>query len=119
MKTQLLGAMGEAAAADWLRKKRWKILAMNYRCRLGEVDIIARDGREYVFVEVKLRRTGGYAPAAEYVTPAKQRKLRLAAESWLVENELEDPPCRFDVVEIYLDRESDRIERLNLISEAF
>ena len=119
MKTQLLGAMGEAAAADWLRKKRWKILAMNYRCRLGEVDIIARDGKEYVFVEVKLRRTGGYAPAAEYVTAAKQRKLRLAAESWLAENELEDPPCRFDVVEVYLDRESDRIERLNLISEAF
>ena len=119
MKTQLLGAMGEAAAADWLRKKRWKILAMNYRCRLGEVDIIARDGGEYVFVEVKLRRIGGYAPAAEYVTPAKQRKLRLAAESWLVENGLEDPPCRFDVVEVYLDRESDRIERLNLISEAF
>ncbi len=119
MKTQLLGAMGEAAAADWLRKKRWKILAMNYRCRLGEVDIIARDGKEYVFVEVKLRRAGGYAPAAEYVTASKQRKLRLAAESWLAENDLEDPLCRFDVVEVYLDRDGKRIERMNLISEAF
>ena len=119
MKTQLLGAMGEAAAADWLRKKRWKILAMNYRCRLGEVDIIARDGKEYVFVEVKLRRAGGYAPAAEYVTASKQRKLRLAAESWLAENDLEDPLCRFDVMEVYLDRDGKRIERMNLISEAF
>ena len=119
MKTQLLGAMGEAAAADWLRKKRWKILAMNYRCRLGEVDIIARDGKEYVFVEVKLRRAGGYAPAAEYVTASKQRKLRLAAESWLAENNLEDPLCRFDVMEVYLDRDGKRIERMNLISEAF
>ena len=119
MKIQLLGAMGEAAAAEWLRKKRWKILAMNYRCRLGEVDIIARDGEEYVFVEVKLRRSGGYAPAAEYVTPAKQRKLRLAAESWLAENGLDDPPCRFDVAEVYLDRAGEKIERMNLISEAF
>ena len=119
MRTQLLGAMGEAAAADWLRKKRWKILAMNYRCRLGEVDIIARDGSEIVFVEVKLRRTGGYAPAAEYVTPSKQRKLRLAAESWLAENGLEDPPCRFDVVEVYLARNGEKIEKMNLISEAF
>ena len=119
MRTQLLGAMGEAAAAEWLRKKRWKILAMNYRCRLGEVDIIARDGEELVFVEVKLRRAGGYAPAAEYVTPAKQRKLRLAAESWLAENDLDDPLCRFDVVEVYLDREGKTVERLNLISEAF
>ena len=119
MRTQLLGAMGEAAAADWLRKKHWKILAMNYRCRLGEVDLIARDGEEYVFVEVKLRRAGGYAPAAEYVTPAKQRKLRVAAESWLAENDLSDPPCRFDVVEVYLDREGKRIENMNLISEAF
>ena len=119
MRTQLLGAMGEAAVAEWLRKKRWKILAMNYRCRLGEVDIIARDGSEIVFVEVKLRRTGGYAPAAEYVTPSKQRKLRLAAESWLAENGLEDPPCRFDVVEVYLERNGEKIEKMNLISEAF
>lgn len=119
MRTQLLGAMGEAAAAQWLRKKKWKILGMNYRCPFGELDIIARDGEELVFVEVKLRRSGGYASAAEYVTPAKQRKLRLAAESWLVEQGLEDPPCRFDVVEVYLDRAGEKIESINLIAEAF
>ncbi len=119
MRTQLLGAMGEEAAARWLRKKKWEILGMNYRCPYGELDIIARDGEELVFVEVKLRKTGGYAPAAEYVTPAKQRKLRLAAESWLVEQGLEDPPCRFDVVEVYLDRAGEKIESINLIAEAF
>ena len=119
MRTQLLGAMGEAAAADWLRKKKWKILGMNYRCRLGEIDIIARDGEEYVFVEVKLRRLGGYAPAAEYVTLRKQQKLRMAAQDWLVKNGLEDPPCRFDVAEVYLDRAGDKVETINLISEAF
>ncbi len=119
MRTQLLGAMGEEAAARWLRKKKWEILGMNYRCPYGELDIIARDGEELVFVEVKLRKTGGYAPAAEYVTPEKQRKLRLAAESWLVAQDLEDPPCRFDVVEVYLDGSGKRIDRMNLISEAF
>ena len=119
MRTQLLGAKGEAAAADWLRKKKWNILAMNYRCRFGEVDIVARDGEEYVFVEVKLRRAGGYAPAAEYVTLSKQQKLRLAAQDWLVRNGLEDPPCRFDVAEVYLDRAGEKIEKINLISEAF
>ncbi len=119
MRTQLLGAMGEAAAAQWLRKKKWKILGMNYRCPYGELDIIARDGEELVFVEVKLRKTGGYAPAAEYVTPAKQRKLRLAAESWLVEHDLEDPPCRFDVVEVYLDETGKKIGKIDLIAEAF
>ena len=114
-----MGALGEQAAADWLRKKKWDILAMNHRCRFGEVDIIARDGEEYVFVEVKLRRAGGYAPAAEYVTLQKQRKLRLAAQDWLVKNGLEDPPCRFDVAEVYLDRAGEKIEKVNLITEAF
>ena len=80
----MLGRWGEAAAADYLRKKRYEILGMNYRCPLGELDIIARQGAVFVFVEVKLRKTGGYAPAAEYVTPAKQRRLRLAAEQWTI-----------------------------------
>ena len=119
MRTQLLGAMGEAAAARWLLKKGWTILGQNYRCREGEIDLIARDGREYVFVEVKLRKAGGYAPAAEYVTYRKQQRLRAAAQDWLVRNGLEDPPCRFDVVEVYLDRAGEKLERLNLISEAF
>ena len=119
MRTQLLGALGEQTAADWLRKKRWTILGMNYRCRFGEIDIVAREGEEYVFVEVKLRKAGGYAPAAEYVTLRKQERLRMAAQDWLVRSGLEDPPCRFDVVEVYLDRAGEKIEKLSLIREAF
>ncbi len=118
-RTQLLGARGEAEAAAWLKKKKWKILGMNYRCPLGELDVIAREGNELVFVEVKLRKTGGYAPAAEYVTPAKQRRLRLAAEQWTSEQGLADPLCRFDVVEVYLDPDGERVARMNLIREAF
>lgn len=116
---KLLGALGEAAAADYLRKRRYQVLAMNYRCRLGELDIVAQDGAETVFVEVKLRREGGYAPAAEYVTPVKQRRLRLAAESWLQENGGEDRPCRFDVMEVYLDPGGKKITRIQQLREAF
>ncbi len=116
---KLLGAFGEAAAADYLRKKRYEILGMNYRCRLGELDIIARQGTAIVFVEVKLRREGGYASAAESVTPDKQRKLRLAAEAWLAENESEDAECRFDVVEVYLPRHGNRVKRILHLEEAF
>ena len=108
---KLLGAFGEAAAAEFLRKKKYEILAMNYRCRLGELDIVARQKETFVFAEVKLRREGGFATAAEAVTPAKQRRLLLAAEAWLAENELEDVPCRFDVIEVYLQKSGGRISR--------
>ena len=116
---KLLGAFGEAAAADFLRKKRYEILGMNYRCREGELDIIARREKTVVFVEVKLRREGGYASAAEAVTPQKQKKLLLAAEAWLVENDMTDAECRFDVVEVYLARVGSRVLRINQIEEAF
>lgn len=116
---KLLGAFGEAAAAAYLRRKHYEILGMNYRCRLGELDIIARQKETFAFVEVKLRREGGFASAAEAVTPIKQRRLALAAESWLAENGLEDMPCRFDVIEVYLAKDGGKIKRIHHIEEAF
>ena len=116
---KLLGAFGEAAAAEYLRKKRYEILAMNYRCRLGELDIIARQRQTFVFVEVKLRREGGFASAAEAVTPVKQRRLMIAAETWLAENGLEDVPCRFDIIEIYLAKTGSKVAGINHLEEAF
>ena len=116
---KLMGAFGEAAAAEHLRKKRYEILCMNYRCKLGELDIIARQKETYVFVEVKLRREGGFASAAEAVTPAKQRRLEIAAETWLAENRLEDVPCRFDVIEVYLEKNGSRIKSIHHWEEAF
>ena len=116
---KLLGAFGEAAAAEYLRKKHYEILGMNYRCRLGELDIIARQKETFVFVEVKLRREGGFASAAEAVTPAKQRRLEVAAETWLAASELEDVPCRFDVIEVYLEKSGGRIKSIRHIEEAF
>ena len=116
---KLLGAFGEAAAAEYLRKKRYRILGMNYRCVQGELDVIAQQKDTVVFVEVKLRREGGFAPAADYVTPKKQQKIRLAAEAWLAENRLDDVPCRFDVIEIYLARDGGKVKSITQMEDAF
>lgn len=98
--TKLLGRFGEAAAAEYLRKKGYAVLGMNYRTRLGEIDVIASRGRIVAFVEVKLRRDDRFAQAREFVTAAKQRRLIAAAESWLQSGECSLQP-RFDVIEIY------------------
>lgn len=96
----LLGRYGEAAAAEYLRKKGCRILGMNYRTRLGEIDVIAADRRYVMFVEVKLRKSAAFAEAREFVTGAKRRRLAAAAEEWLQANPQTLQP-RFDVIEIY------------------
>ncbi len=98
---KLLGRWGEAQAAEELRRRGFRLLAAGYRCRFGEIDLIAEDGTYLVFVEVKLRKSGRFAPARAAVDRRKQERLRITAESWLSEH----PECtlqpRFDVVEIY------------------
>ncbi len=100
MDTMLLGRFGEAETAEYLRKRGYRILAMNYRIRQGEVDVIAADRRYIAFVEVKLRKNDSFAQAREFVTRRKQQRLALAAESWLQENPTRLQP-RFDVAEVY------------------
>lgn len=99
-RNNLAGAWGEALAADYLRKKRYQILASGYRCRYGEIDLIVRDKKMLVFVEVKLRKSGRYAAARDYVDNRKQEKLRTTASLYLSQNPT-DLPARFDVIEIY------------------
>lgn len=96
----LTGAWGEALAAEYLRKKRYTILASGYRSRFGEIDLIARDKQYLVFVEVKLRKTDSFAPARAYVDWRKQDKIRVTASVYL-ENRPTDLQPRFDVIEIY------------------
>ena len=96
----MLGRWGEAAAAEFLRRKGYRLLGLNYRTRRGEIDVIASGGRYLVFAEVKLRRSSAFAQAREFVTPAKQRRLIAAAEEWLQKNPTTLQP-RFDVLEIY------------------
>lgn len=101
--SRLLGRWGEMLAADYLRKKGFQLLGAGWRCRFGELDLIAAD-REYLcFVEVKLRKSSAYGSAGAFVDWRKQEKLRLAAQLYLLEHPTQLQP-RFDVVEIYAPR---------------
>lgn len=95
-----LGRWGEALVAEDLRRKGWTVVATNFRCRMGELDIVAENERYLAFVEVKLRKNGKFGAACEAVGPAKQRKLRAAAEFYLMSRPTELQP-RFDVAEVY------------------
>lgn len=97
---KLLGAFGEDAACRYLKRHGYRIEGRNYGCRFGEIDIIARRGRFVVFVEVKLRKNDRHGAAAEFVTPAKQRRIIAAAQFWLQQNPTDLQP-RFDVIEVY------------------
>ena len=99
-RNNLSGAWGEALAAEYLRKKRYKIIAAGFRCRFGEIDLIAQDKKHLVFAEVKLRKTADFAKAMEYVDRRKQDKIRVTASLYLSEHPTNLQP-RFDVIEIY------------------
>lgn len=96
----LLGSRGEDFAERFLRRRGLAILARNYRCRCGEIDIIARDGGVTVFVEVKGRSGEMFGDALESVTAAKRKRIARAAEHFLAANRLQEGLCRFDVVGI-------------------
>ncbi|MBO7253457.1 MAG: YraN family protein [Oscillospiraceae bacterium] len=98
--SKLLGAWGEAAAAEYLRKKHYKIVASSFSSRFGEIDLIARNGKFLVFVEVKLRKSPKFANAREHVDRGKQDRLRMTASIYLSQNPTNLQP-RFDVIEIY------------------
>ena len=80
-----LGSWGEERAAQYLRRRGYKILARNYSCRGGEIDVIASRGKYVAFVEVKLRKSAAFAEAREFVTRAKQQRIIMTAELWLGE----------------------------------
>ncbi len=94
------GNWGEERAALYLRLHGYKIVERNFRCRQGEIDIIARKGEVVVFVEVKQRKNTDFGEAREFVTYSKQRRVIAAAELWLLKTGCELQP-RFDVIEVY------------------
>ena len=99
-KSDLLGGWGEALAAEYLRKKRYEIVAQGWRCKFGEIDLIVKNRKYLAFVEVKLRKSDRFAAAMEYVDRRKQDRLRMTASLYLSRNETKLQP-RFDVIEIY------------------
>ena len=94
------GSWGEERAALFLRLHGYRIVGRNFRCRQGEIDIIARKGGIVAFVEVKQRKNADFGEAREFVTYSKQRRVIAAAELWLVKTGCELQP-RFDVIEVY------------------
>ena len=99
---RLLGRWGEALVAEDLRRHGFQILAAGYRTRFGEIDLIARKGGVLCFVEVKTRSNLACGLPREYVTAAKQERIRKTAAFYLMEKGL-DCPVRFDVAEVYTD----------------
>lgn len=97
---RLLGKWGEALVAQDLRAKGWVIQGAGYRCRMGEIDLIATRGKYIAFTEVKLRKSAAYGTASEAVTYRKQERLRVAAQLYLQTHPTELQP-RFDVAEVY------------------
>lgn len=99
-RNNIVGAWGESLAAAYLQKKRFTILGAGYRCRYGEIDLIAANKKYLVFVEVKLRKNDRFADAKEFVNYHKQNRLRTTAEFYLSQYPTDLQP-RFDVIEIY------------------
>jgi putative endonuclease len=93
---QSKGATGEQLAADYLQRRGLKLIERNFRVRGGEIDLICRDGRTTVFVEVRLRSSRGFGGAAASITAAKRARLILAARHWLLRHG--ETPCRFDCI---------------------
>ncbi|BAK99126.1 hypothetical protein OBV_19280 [Oscillibacter valericigenes Sjm18-20] len=112
MTTRNAGNRGEAAVAGYLRERGYGLLASQWRCRFGEIDLIARDpGGQLCFVEVKLRSNLCAGLPREFVDGRKQARLRTAAAMYMSVREL-DEPARFDVAEVYDENGALRVEYL-------
>jgi putative endonuclease len=93
------GAAAEVLAEQYLQQQGLRSCARNYRCKLGEIDLIMRDGECLVFIEVRLRNNRYFASAAESITAAKQHRILRTAQFYLQQHQLTDKvPCRFDVI---------------------
>ncbi|MCL5736710.1 MAG: YraN family protein [Actinobacteria bacterium] len=95
-----IGRSAEIAAAAELGRRGYRIVGSNYRCRFGEIDLIAEESGSLVFVEVRCKRTDTFGTPAESITIAKCAKIAAAAQFYLNERGIEDMACRFDVVEV-------------------
>ena len=96
-----LGKKGETQACRFLEKLNYTIISRNYKCSHGEIDIIATDKNEMVFIEVKTRASKKYGEAREAVDQYKKKHIKKATMQYICKHRLEDKFIRFDVVEVY------------------
>jgi putative endonuclease len=113
-----LGRWGEKFASRFLKRQGYRVLARNVVLPVGELDIVARDGEELVFVEVKTRTSGEFGGPLGAVGPAKRRKIIQAARSYVAQHRLGECPCRFDVVGVTRGEEGKEPE-VELVRGAF
>ena len=112
LRAAALGRRGEDVAAAFARRRGWRILDRNWHYGRVELDMVARDGRELVFVEVKTRTAGGAGSPADALTPAKLSHIRKAAQAWLSCHDAWDQPCRFDVLCLVHDGTTFNVEHM-------
>ena len=112
-----LGDAGERIAARELQARGWRIVERNYRCAEGEMDLVARAGEQWVFVEVKTRRGDRFGAPEESVNARKQKKLIAVAERYLQEHDLSDAHWRIDVVAVEMDARG-KLLRVEVIEHA-
>lgn len=117
MRRKSLGFLGEEIAEDFLTERGYKILERNYRCREGEIDIVAEKGKEVVFVEVRTRRGKEYGIPEETITERKKEKLKAAALHYLATHPQLPSSWRIDVIAIELGKKGE-ILRVELIESA-
>jgi len=117
MKRQETGMLGEKIACDFLGKNGYQIIETNYRCRDGEVDIIAKEQDMLVFVEVRTKKSFLFGTPEESITQRKKEKLRAVAEDYRQNHDGLPPEWRIDVVAIQMDG-SGKINRVEIIENA-
>lgn len=101
-----LGKLGEEFALKYFKKSKYEIVETGYRLYRGEIDIIAYDKNTLVFIEVKTRQDLIFGPPEEAVTPKKQAQIRKIAEAYLAKQQLDEIPCRFDVLALLYDTDT-------------
>ena len=110
---QRLGRQGESLVAQALVQRGYEIADRNWRCQIGEVDIVARHGDAWAFFEVRTRRGRGFGAPEESVTAAKRQRMMEVAQAYLAEHELADVDCRLGVAAVEMDA-AGRLVRIEL-----
>lgn len=114
-KKKEIGQIGEDLATKYLEENNYKIIQRNFLCKQGEIDIIAKQGKEYVFTEVKTRTNLSFGRPVEAVTDTKQKHIKEATKYYLYINKLENQYIRIDAIEIFLFKNRYKINHIKQI----
>ena len=116
-----IGALGEEAAVKAIKKQGYKVIERNYRTKMGEIDIIAKDGEYTCFIEVRLRKNNDFGSPADTIDIRKQQKIIRTAKYYAVIKKIYDTPMRFDAVLINADAKDGKLTNVKteIIKNAF